>query len=505
MLKLGKQRKTLLDIPVNQFIQTGQFHALRGQYVLDAITRHHRASMKRIKEVLPNVSISSSIPISNSFLIVASKEDLDKLEKLDDVVEIHGNDGFKINLPTLKTEKSQSDTRAVEPDDGIIVGHGFLAAKSSTGPKGLQWNVQKIGADRVWALNDPHSRGEGIIYAIADTGCEFTHPNINGNYMGRKPDGMYDHNYAWYDGVRRPIAMSGQDKCGIASNVPCDDQGHGTHVASTAVGANGFGVAPGARWIACRNMDRGVGSPETYLNCLNFFLAPHDLNGNNPRPELRPHVVGNSYGCPDSEGCSKLAMNAAVEALRSAGVFMSVSAGNEGSECGTIANPPALEKSVITVGATDSNDNLADFSSRGPCVVGKEVYRKPDLCAPGVRVQAAYPGGGYRSLSGTSMASPHVGGAATLICALCPSVCRNVDHIQELLQKSARPLFPARGARLCGGDTYSSYPNNHYGYGRINVYDAICLCRDVKAKPINYSEVYNARNQLAEKAGKNLK
>jgi subtilisin family serine protease len=319
------------------------------------------------------------------------------------------------------------------------------------------------------------------VYAIADTGVDFNHPNINKNYIGRKEDGSYDHNKAWWDGVRRLIASEGTAKCGFASNAPCDDQGHGTHVTSIAVGADGYGVAPGARWMACRNMDRGLGSPETYLSCLNFFLAPHDLDGKNADPKRRPHVVGNSYGCPDSEGCSKGAMTAAVEALRAAGVFMSVSAGNEGPNCSTIADPPALEKAVISVGATDNDDNLASFSSRGPCIVGKGAYRKPDLSAPGVRVTAAYPGGGFRALSGTSMASPHVGGAVALISAMCPHLVGNVDKLQSLLERTAVKLLPPSSAQpLCGGDLPTSVPNNYFGHGRIDVLAAVRECRKIE-------------------------
>jgi subtilisin family serine protease len=122
------------------------------------------------------------------------------------------------------------------------------------------------------------------VYAIADTGVDYKHPNIAQNYAGARTDGTgtritsYDHNYAWYDGVRKPVAASGrtQSRCGVASGEPCDDQGHGTHVTSTAVGQDGIGVAPGARWMACRNMDNGLGAPVTYLLCLNFFLAPHE-------------------------------------------------------------------------------------------------------------------------------------------------------------------------------------------------------------------------------------
>lgn len=125
--------------------------------------------------------------------------------------------------------------------------------------------------------------------------------------------------------------------------------------------------------------------------------------------------MGNSWGCPDFEGCSKHAMTAAVEILRAAGIFMSVSAGNEGPECETIQAPPSFEPSVITVGAVDILDNLASFSSRGPIKIDGVVYRKPEIVAPGVGVMGAHLNGSYRRLSGTSMASPHIGGSVVLM------------------------------------------------------------------------------------------
>ena len=91
---------------------------------------------------------------------------------------------------------------------------------------------------------------------------------------------------------------------------PCDDFFHGTHVTGTAVGDDGnpgpnqIGVAPGAKWIGCRNMDQGNGTPATYTECFQFFMAPTNLQGQNPNPTRRPHVMNNSWGCPPSEGCA---------------------------------------------------------------------------------------------------------------------------------------------------------------------------------------------------------
>lgn len=153
------------------------------------------------------------------------------------------------------------------------------------------------------------------------------------------------------------------------------------------------------------------------------------LQGKNARPDLRPHVVGNSYGCPDYEGCSKHAMTAAVKILRAAGIFMSVSAGNDGPDCSTLVSPPSFEPQVVSVGATDIHDYLAPFSSRGPVKMDGITYTKPDLVAPGVEILGAYLNNSYRRFSGTSMASPHLGGAVSLMSKRLDEKCHDVFTI----------------------------------------------------------------------------
>jgi len=407
--------------------------------------------------------IISSIPISNTFLVKANKSQIRGLASRADVVEIFSNKSFKVELP-----------EAVEEQKTSALG---LAGKTKPGQgkNMIQWNIQQINAPKVWAMDQEKGRGGDVIYASADTGVSYLHPILSKNYKGRLPNGQFDHNYNWYDGVREKISTGPRSPCGYRSPVPCDDQGHGTHVMSTAVGSDGFGVAPDARWIACRNMDNGVGSPETYLNCLNFFLAPHDLQGNNPDPAQRPHVVGNSYGCPDSEGCSPHAMTAAMEALRAAGIFMSVSAGNNGPACGTITDPPAIEPLAFSVGAVDRNDRIAPFSSRGPVSLDGKTYIKPDICAPGVDINAAIGNNSYRKMSGTSMATPHIAGIIALMLSLDPAL--DFEGIKAILQASCttgqlKP--PASGVMACSAVPWNDFPASfHYGSGLVDASAAI--------------------------------
>ena len=331
---------------------------------------------------------------------------------------------------------------------------------------GVEGNLQHILAPDVWALGPT---GQGIVYANADTGVQWDHPALKSQYRGW--DGATaNHNYNWWDAIHRDINGNGTNPKGFSSPVPVDDVGHGTHTMGIGVGDdhanNQIGVAPGARWISCRNMDEGVGRPSTYLECMQFFMAPTDLAGHNPDPDRRPDCISNSYGCPPNELCAPNTMQTALENLRAAGIFMAVSAGNRGPSCGTISDPPALDASVITVGATDDADQIAGFSSRGPVVIDGSNRPKPNLVAPGVNVRSAYPDNGYSRFSGTSMAAPEVAGAVALLWSAYPHIRGNVDYTQSLLEQTAKPLTTAQG---CAGDSAAQVPNNVYGHGRLDV------------------------------------
>ena len=328
----------------------------------------------------------------------------------------------------------------------------------------VPWGVAQIRAPSVWAMGYD---GAGVVVGVQDTGFRWDHPALQPHYRGW--DGVTaSHDYNWHDAIHEAV----EEDCGADSLVPCDDLGHGTHVLGTVVGDDGgthqVGVAPGARWIGCRNMAQGVGSPASYAECFEFFLAPYPVDGDPTAgdPDLAPDIVSNSWTCPPSEGCDAIhraLLEQVVETVRTAGILVVAAAGNAGPSCGTVTDPPATFHGVMTVGATGSTDAIASFSSRG--AVGGAL--KPELVAPGVDVLSTTRGGSYGYLSGTSMATPHVAGAAALVWSARPDLRGRLVPLEALLTVTAHP----RTSTQCG-DAPEAVPNHVYGWGRLDVYSA---------------------------------
>jgi serine protease AprX len=377
----------------------------------------------------------------------------------------------RVDSKLVSALAARSDVARIEPNPWIKgVPDTPPQAQESLAPQGIEANIARVHAPEVWALG---YTGQGVVVAGQDTGYDWDHPALIRQYRGW--DGTSaDHNYNWHDAIR-----GGGGTCGPDSPEPCDDYGHGTHTMGTLVGDDGaghqIGMAPGARWIGCRNMNVGYGTPATYMECFQFFLAPYPLGGDPVRdgdPALAPDVVNNSWSCPPGEGCTAATLEAAVTALWQAGIAVVVSAGNYGSSCSSVLYPPTIYQQSFSVGAFDHrNDAIAAFSSRGPVTYGGATYRKPDIAAPGVGVYSSVPGGGYsNSYSGTSMAAPHVAGAVALLLSAAPGYRGKVDAIEQLLTRTAEPRTTAQG---CGGDGPADVPNNVWGWGILNALAAV--------------------------------
>lgn len=338
----------------------------------------------------------------------------------------------------------------------LVAEGGYLPSPLET-----PWNLTMIGADQVW--NDLGVTGEGIVVGQSDSGVDGTLSELSGSFRGR--DG--DVNYDWFDPWN-------------GSTAPEDRGGHGTHTMGTVLGQS-VGVAPGAEWIGCVNLGRNLGNPGLYLECMQFNFAPFPLEGDplrDGKPELGAHVLNNSWGCPTLEGCDPNALVDGVRALRAAGVFVVVSAGNDGQEgCETVASPLALYDDVFSVAAVDQSGDLASFSSLGPVSVDGSNRMKPDLSAPGVDVLSVLPGGDYAEYSGTSMAGPHMVGVVALMWSANPDLIGEVDATEQILRETAQEYTGWMPECVTPGT-----PNAAVGYGIVDAYAAVQAAMEWKGE-----------------------
>lgn len=379
-----------------------------------------------------------------------------------------------MHLPGVARIVSNEPVRGLMPE--VLPSATGLASLNGT-----EWGVNRVNAP--WAWSQGYT-GQGIVVAGQDTGYAWQHPALIDAYRGYdRATGAVDHDYNWHDSIHSAPG----NPCGANTPAPCDDHGHGTHTMGTMVGndlapgspgwpaaaANAIGVAPGARWIGCRNMNDGNGTPASYIECFEWFIAPYPVGGSSSQgdPAKAPDVMNNSWGCPPSEGCTPgnlAAIEPALNAADAAGIVVVVSAGNAGSLCGSVDQPPAVYPKAFSVGATTSTDALAGFSSRGPVTYGGLTYIKPDVSAPGQGVRSSWPGNSYEILSGTSMAGPHVVGVIALLLSAQPALRGQTGLVRAIVERTADP----RVDTACGADP-SGVPNNGYGWGIVNARRAI--------------------------------
>ena len=261
----------------------------------------------------------------------------------------------------------------------------------------LDWGVDRIDADIVHEYN----RGTGVKVAIMDTGIDYDHPDLAANYKGG------------YDFGGRLVWRGRND------DDPMDKQGHGTHCAGIVAAVKGndigvIGVAPEAYLYAVKVFDdRGNGRYSDVIEGLEWCIN-NDVQ-----------VISMSFGSAYSAGDPGIEpwINAAYDA----GILLVGAAGNEGSGVDTVIYP-ARYANVIAVAATNSNNNRASWSSAGPDV---------ELAAPGVSIYSTYWDNTYATLSGTSMACPHVSGTAALVIA---SESLSNDEVRLRLQQTADDL-----------------------------------------------------------------
>jgi len=413
--------------------------AQKGVYVVNTLRTLAQSTQAPIIAMLQQRGVPyQSFYIINMIKVTGDRSLMEALAQRTDVARVDANPYVRTALPNGGTD-------------------------STFQTQGIEWNVQKVKAPDVWALG---YHGEGMVVAGADTGVQWDHPALKAHYRGWNGQ-QVNHDYNWHDATSQH------------SPTPVDPNSHGTFTVSEMVGDDGqgnqVGVAPGAQWIACRNMDAsGTGSPSLYTECFQFLIAPYPVGGDPSQgdPTKAPDSINNSWVCPPSEGCSFDTLQSIVDAVRAAGIFPAMAAGNDGPACSTIMYPPAIYASSISVGATDSANNIASFSSRGPVTVDGSNRTKPDLSAPGVSISGAVPGNGYASgWSGTSMAAPHVAGGIALLWQARPSLKGDITQSEAAIEHTAQHLTAAQAVGVCRGPSFLH--DNTFGYVLLNLLQAV--------------------------------
>jgi bacillopeptidase F len=373
--------------------------------------------------------------IANIVAVTSTKDVMQRVAHRSDVERIMPNQEIHLIKDAGPLKAAASD----QTSQGGPIAMGTPTIQS------VEWGIQRIGAPQVW---DHYGiNGQGAVVASLDTGVDLNHPALHDKWRGLNADGTTDATYSWFDAVG-------------SGPLPYDDHGHGTHTTGTMVGSDGanqIGVAPGAKWIAAKILSSsGSGSSDNIIRAGQWVLAP---GGD---PSKAPDVVNNSWG--GGPGVDDWFRDV-VRAWRAAGIFPAFAAGNDGGADGSVSNPGNYPES-FAVGAVDSNDNLADFSGRGPSPY--DNIMKPQVAAPGVNVRSSVPGGGYEGgWSGTSMATPHVSGTVALLRAA--NAALTVDQIEQILENSADAKTDSR---------YPTSPNNGYGHGILNAFNAVAMVID---------------------------
>lgn len=326
---------------------------------------------------------------------------------------------------------------------------------STISTQAIQWNISKIRADQVWST----SQGSGTVASSIDTGVQYDHPALVNQYRGNTGSG-FSHTGNFFDAT------------GDCGGAVCDTDGHGTHTMGIVVGYDGsnhIGVAPAAKWISCKACTNGRCKSSALATCAQWTMDPFGTGTGSGRP----HVVNNSWG---GNG-GNLWYSSYVQNWTAAGIFPAFSIGNDGPSCNTADSPGDYQQSV-GAGATDINDVIAGFSSRGPSAFGGI---KPDLVAPGVNIVSSYKGSTYATLSGTSMSSPHIAGTVALLWSALPSFVGNVSSTERLLTSNTAVLVTSQ---TCGGIPAGASPNNTYGAGRVDAYAALRNAGSLNLPPV---------------------
>ena len=364
--------------------------AARGAFVHETLTSFAARDQAAVLELAKARDAGlASFWITNTLLVTGDGDLVRRIAERPEVARIE-QDPETASAPTSAAEAVPAP--AASGKAASVRAASAKAAERVAPADGIEWNIKKVGADRVWQEQD--TRGEGIVIGLIDSGVRYDHPTLAHSYRGRLGDGSTDNNYNFFDPRNR-----------CPDDIPCDVSGHGTGVLGAALGAttdgeHRIGVAPGARWVAARACeDPGGCRNQDVLAAAQWMLAPTDVNGRNPRPDLAPDVVNNSWqrsGSPHLFG-------GVLDAWVAAGILPVFAAGNQGnSGCASVSWPASYPK-AYTVGNFEDIGRTASSSSRGPTANGEA---KPDISAPGKPIWTGSSDQRYITTEGTSLAAP---------------------------------------------------------------------------------------------------
>ena len=313
-----------------------------------------------------------------------------------------------------------------------------------------QWSLDKIDASQAWDL---HTGDPETVVAVIDWGVDYDHRDLRGNMWVNDAEangetGVDDDENGYVDDVYGYDFSGGQ-----GDPIDTTGNGHGTHCAGIAAAqGNNLLLITGVCWDA-RVMALKFDGTETDAATAMYYAVANGAD-----------VTSNSYGGRNPEAT----VEQAIQYAHSQGVVMVAAAGNESSS--SLFYPAAYDH-MIAVASTDTNDEKASHSNYGSWV---------DIAAPGVGIYSLYPGGGLFNLSGTSMACPHVAGAAALLLSLHPTL--TPDEVRDVLMDTADPIAPgicASGRLNLASAMAAAAPAR--GYIRLDA-DAYA-CTDAPAQP----------------------
>ncbi|MEU4387308.1 S8 family serine peptidase [Promicromonospora sp. NPDC023805] len=400
----------------------------RGEYVYDALVATADAAQgQAIAELEKSGAAYTSYWATNAILV----ED----GSLDQAMDLAADVEVLEVRPTTRYA-------APEPVDAAAVPEEDVDAAAVT----PAWGITAINANDLWSAG---YTGKGMVVANIDTGVDGSHSALAGKYRGQGASDPDAYNYFSVDGRQDPH----------------DTDGHGTHTMGTMVGGtvthNGVqravGVAPGAEWIAAAGGGGGW-TDEDLISSGEWILAPFDQGSADPvpNPELRPHVVNNSWGADFS---TDPFMEDVITAWEHAGIFSTFANGNSGEFGCDSSGSPGSRTVNYSVGSFTRNGTISEFSSRGP---GQSGNVKPDIAAPGSYILSTLPSNQADYYDGTSMAAPHVAGAVALLWDAVPELLGNVPATRAILDGSAQDMNDTS----CGGTTDD---NNVWGEGKLDV------------------------------------